>query len=74
MARTVFALLPHGAAFVFIGNPIPFTKDSDFVARGYQNGGSFIVSAIDQEFTTTAMVDELVRVDVTQPLMFKGNV
>jgi len=71
MSRTVFALLPQGAAFCFIGNPIPFTKDSNFVARGYQAGGSFIVSAIETEFSTVALVDELERVDVTQPLMFK---
>lgn len=66
--RTVFALLPIGTAFKFAGNPIQFTKDSNFVARGYRKydaGGSFIVNAIDREFSTLAMVDTIAKVDVS---------
>lgn len=69
--RTVFSALPIGTAFVFIGNPNPFTKDSDFVARGYQaynKGGSFIVSTIHGEFRTDAIVDIIVKIDIS-----KGN-
>lgn len=63
----VFALIPIGTAFKFVGNPIQFHKESNFVARGYRKwneGGSFILNAIDKEFSTEALVDVIDRVNV----------
>lgn len=55
--RTSFAMLPPGATFTFVGLALRFTKETDFVARGYRAGGSFIVSAAYGEFSTDALVD-----------------
>ncbi len=68
MMRTVFSRLPIGQAFRFLGNPIQFTKTSEFAATGHRawnKGGSFIVSAIHQEFYTDGIVDTLPKVDIS---------
>jgi hypothetical protein len=67
--RAIFASVPAGTAFMFLGNPIQFTKDTDFVARGYRaynDGGSFIVSAIHREFSTGAIIDVIEKIDISK--------
>jgi hypothetical protein len=62
--RMSFSLVPTGDAFKFLGNPIQFHKLTDFTAQGYQNGGSFLVSAIHLEFRIDSLVDVIDCVNV----------